>query len=86
MAPSNWGIGNAANLHLGTALKNAILPSVCPVTKPEGAQGPEIAGIYYLDDIVTEPFRFQDGKVMAPDGPGLGVDVDLAKLEKYAEK
>ncbi len=80
------GIGNAANLHLGTALKNAILPSVCPVTKPEGAPGPDIAGIYYLDDIVTEPFRFQDGQVMAPDGPGLGVEVDLAKLEKYAEK
>ena len=78
------GIGNAANLHLGAALPNAILPSVCPVTKPEGAEGPEIAGIYYLDDIVTESFRFQEGAVMIPEGPGLGVEVDMAKLEKYA--
>lgn len=78
------GIGNAANLHLGAALPNAILPSVCPVTKPAGAAGPEVAGIYYLDDIVTAPFRFEDGKVMVPDGPGLGVEVDVEKLERYA--
>lgn len=78
------GIGNAANLHLGVALPNAILPSVCPVTKPAGAAGPEVAGIYYLDDIVTAPFRFEDGKVMVPHGPGLGVEVDVEKLERYA--
>lgn len=78
------GIGNAANLHLGAALPNAILPSVCPVTKPAGAGGPEIAGIYYLDDVVTEPFRFEDGKVLVPDGPGLGVEVDVEKLARYA--
>jgi len=78
------GIGNAANLHLGAALPLAILPSVCPVTKPAGAAGPEIAGVYYLDDVVAEPFRFEDGKVMAPDGPGLGVEVDVEKLARYA--
>ena len=78
------GVGNAANLHLGAALPLAILPSVCPVTKPAGAAGPEIAGIYYLDDIVAEPFRFEDGRVMVPDGPGLGVEVDVEKLARYA--
>lgn len=78
------GIGNAANLHLGAAMPAAILPSVCPVTKPAGAAGPEVAGVYYLDDIVTEPFRFEDGKVMVPDGPGLGIEVDVEKLARYA--
>ena len=78
------GIGNAANLHLGAALAIAELPSVCPVTKPAGAAGPEIAGIYYTDDVVTEPFRFEDGRVLCPDGPGLGVDVDTEKLAQYA--
>ena len=78
------GIGNAANLHLGAALEIAVLPSVCPVTKPAGAAGPEIAGVYYTDDVVTEPFRFVDGRVLVPDGPGLGVDVDTEKLERYA--
>jgi muconate cycloisomerase len=78
------GIGNAANLHLGAALPNAILPSVCPVTKPGGAEGPEIAGIYYLDDVVTDSFQFVDGRVMVPDGPGLGVEVDTEKLAHYS--
>ena len=78
------GVGNAANLHLGAAMPLAILPSVCPVTKPAGAVGPEIAGIYYTDDIVAEPFRFAEGRVLVPDGPGLGVEVDVAKLDRYA--
>jgi len=78
------GIGNAANLQLGAAVPNAILPSVCPVTKPADADGPEIAGVYYVDDIVTEPFRFEGGRVMVPTGPGLGVTVDRDKLERYA--
>jgi muconate cycloisomerase len=54
------------------------------VTKPAGGPGPEIAGIYYLDDVVTEPFRFEDGLVLAPLGPGLGVEVDVEKLRQYA--
>jgi muconate cycloisomerase len=78
------GIGNAANLHLGAAMLLATLPSVCPVTKPAGTAGPDVAGIYYLDDVVTEPFRFEDGKVMVPTGPGLGVEVDVEKLSHYA--
>jgi muconate cycloisomerase len=77
------GVGNAANLHLGASLEPAILPSVCPVTKPAGSPGPEIAGIYYTDDIVTEAFRFEDGRVLVPEGPGLGVEVDPEKLERY---
>lgn len=78
------GIGNAANLHLGAASKIAILPSVCPTTKPEGAEGPAMAGNYYLDDIVTEPFRYEDGCVLVPEGPGLGIEVDMDKIKKYA--
>jgi len=78
------GVGNAANLHLGAALPNAVLPSVCPVTKPAETAGPEIAGIYYVDDIVTAPFRFEDGRVMAPAGPGLGIEVDTEKLTRYS--
>jgi len=79
------GIGNAANLHLGVSLECAILPSVCPVTHLEGEPGPEVAGVYYLDDIIAEPLRFVDGRVPCPDGPGLGVEVDEEKLRHYAQ-
>jgi muconate cycloisomerase len=77
------GIGNAANLHLGAAAPTAVLPSVCPVTRPTGgANG--IAGNYYTDDLVTEPFEFVDGALLVPQGPGLGIEVDEEKLKAYA--
>ena len=79
------GIGNAANLHLGAASEIAILPSVCPTTNPEGGGGPEMVGNYYNDDIVTEAFKYEDGCVFVPQGVGLGVEVDMEKVRKYAE-
>ena len=78
------GVGNAANLHLGAATEIAILPSVCPTTKPKGADGPVTAGNYYLDDIVQSPLRFEDGCVLVPDGPGLGIEVDMDKVRAYS--
>mgnify|MGYP000925748455 CR=1 FL=1 len=78
------GIGNAANLHLGAALANAVLPSVCPVSTPAGAGGPSIAGIYYTDDLITKPFDFVAGRVLVPTGPGLGIEVDREKIERYS--
>ena len=78
------GIGNAANLALGAAAENAILPSVCPVSGPKDSDRPQIAGIYYTDDLITEPFAFDKGRVMAPQGPGLGVTVDPDKVKQYS--
>ncbi|MEF8850899.1 MAG: enolase C-terminal domain-like protein [Haloarculaceae archaeon] len=78
------GIGNAANLHLGAAVPIAGLASVTPVNRPAEAYDGQIASVYYEDDIVTEPFTYEDGDVLVPDGPGLGVGVDEAKLETYS--
>jgi L-alanine-DL-glutamate epimerase-like enolase superfamily enzyme len=35
------------------------------------------------DDILTEPLRFKGGKLAVPMGPGLGVQVDEAKVQRY---
>ncbi len=78
------GIGVAANLHLGVAVPNLLWASVCPVPNPEGRSGNEIAGIYYLDDIIAEPLRYEAGRLHVPDGPGLGIEVDEAKLAALA--
>lgn len=78
------GIGNAANLALGTSMPNATLPSVCPVSKPADSPGPAVAGVYYTDDLITKPLRFVNGTVLAPEGPGLGIEVDRSKLSHYA--
>ena len=40
---------------------------------------------YYLeDDLLAEPFPIDKGKVVVPNGPGLGHDVDMSKLKNYA--
>ena len=78
------GVGNAANLHLGASTRIAELASVCPVSRPAETLQDQIAGVYYLDDIISEPFRYEDGTVLVPQGPGLGVRVDESKLAKYS--
>lgn len=37
------------------------------------------------DDVITEPFVFEGGRLTVPTGPGLGVELDPDKLQKYAE-
>lgn len=40
---------------------------------------------YYglVEDILTEPFRIEAGTIAVPERPGLGIEVDIGKLEKY---
>ncbi|MBI1930679.1 mandelate racemase/muconate lactonizing enzyme family protein [Candidatus Poribacteria bacterium] len=35
------------------------------------------------DDVLVEPLRFENGQIRVPLGPGLGVEVDEAKVERY---
>jgi muconate cycloisomerase len=76
------GIGNLANIHLAAAAIPVSLSCVVPVSTPAEAQK-GIAGIYYRDDLLKSPFRFEDGAVVVPDGPGMGIEVDESKVEKY---
>jgi muconate cycloisomerase len=78
------GVGCAANLHLGAAARIAEFASVCPFSCPREAQTGQIAGVYYLDDIIKEPLVYEDGALLVPQGPGLGVEVDEAKVRQYA--
>lgn len=40
---------------------------------------------HLMSDIIAEPFRYQDGSVAIPDGPGLGITVDEDKLAEHAQ-
>jgi muconate cycloisomerase len=76
------GVGNAANLHLAVSTAVASLACVVPVSTPAGkAKG--IAGVYYTDDLIVEPFEYDDGCVVVSDKPGLGIEVDESKLKHY---
>jgi muconate cycloisomerase len=77
------GIGNAANLHLAASTAVASLAAVIPVSRPKGRNQKNIAGIYYQDDIIKEPFAYASGEILVPTGPGLGVELDEDKLKRY---
>ena len=78
------GVGNAANLHLIAASRIVTLANVIPVTATAERAPTRVAGRYYNDDIVTEPFEYRDGCLLVPQTPGLGVTLDEAKLKKYS--
>ncbi len=77
------GVGNAANIHLAASTAAVNLACVIPVTVPNAAASGRMAGVYYKDDVVTEPFEFVDGAVKVPHGPGLGIELDEDKVERY---
>jgi len=77
------GVGNLANIHLAAAAPAATLSCVVPVSTPAEAQEGRIAGIYYRDDLLAQPMRFEDGAITLPEGPGYGIAVDPAKIDAY---
>jgi muconate cycloisomerase len=77
------GVGNAANLHLVASTAAVTEAGVFPVTTIEGDQPTEMAGKMYLDDIVTRPFVYRDGHLVVPSTPGLGIELDEDKVDKY---
>ena len=77
------GIGNAANLHVAFASPAELLPCVVPVNGPAGGGATRTAGRYFEDDIVVHAFAYAGGALLPNDEPGLGIEVDLDKVERY---
>lgn len=63
-------IDATAAIHLATALRN--------MCYPVDTLGP----LWFADDVLKERPEFGHGFAVAPDGPGLGIELDPAKLEK----
>jgi len=80
------GVGNAANLHLGASSWAVNMPSVVPVTNISGMEQTKVAGVFYTDDIITEPFKYESGYIFPGDGPGLGIELDEDKVERYRSR
>jgi len=70
------GLGTAAMLQFAAALPNLLFPG----------GDLQVPGWFYEDDILTEGFDVERGWVRIPDGPGLGVEVDFDKVERYRVK
>jgi muconate cycloisomerase len=78
------GIGNAASLHVAAASPAELLPCVLPVNGPAHDLPSAVLGRYFTDDLVDAGFELDGGAVVLGDGPGLGIQVDDEKLERFA--
>lgn len=65
------GISETMGLHIAAASINCTIPS-------------DIFGeLVRVDDLITEPIKFEAGAALVPQGPGLGVELDKDALKKY---
>lgn len=66
-----FGIGTAAQIHLGVAMTNL------------GPDSDACGVLYHQEDLLKNPLRIENGFSYPPEGPGLGVEIDMAVLEKW---
>jgi muconate cycloisomerase len=66
-----FGIGTAAQIHLGVAMTNL------------GPDSDACGVLYHEEDLLTRPLKIENGFSYAPDGPGLGVEIDMDVLERW---
>jgi len=64
------GVGTIASGHNGAAYKNVVNTELANYLK-------------WSDDILTEKPNFENGFLILPQGPGLGIEIDPEKLKKY---
>jgi L-alanine-DL-glutamate epimerase-like enolase superfamily enzyme len=64
------GIGGAFAAHVGAVVRNAVLPS---------------DNLHFLreDDLVKPHFEINDGFAEVPEGPGIGVELNMEAVKKY---
>jgi L-alanine-DL-glutamate epimerase-like enolase superfamily enzyme len=77
-----WGVPCLMHCAHDLGLKTAAIVHVAAATP--NFSGPNDTCYHGLtDDILVEPLRFENGQLRVPVGPGLGVEVDEAKVERY---
>jgi muconate cycloisomerase len=72
-------VGSMPELAVGTSAAAHAAFSAPAVDHPS-----DVAGhLYHVDDVVTHSLRIEDGLLLPPAGPGLGVELDEERLERY---
>jgi muconate cycloisomerase len=79
LAGAGVAVGSMPELGLGTSAAAHAAFSAPRLDHPS-----DVAGhLYHADDVVTHSLRVEDGALLPPDGPGLGVELDEEKLARY---
>jgi L-alanine-DL-glutamate epimerase-like enolase superfamily enzyme len=73
MAPHVWGgpIITAAALQIDANIPNFLI------------QESIFKSRHFFDEIVKEPFEWKEGYLIPSERPGIGIELDEKKLEKY---
>lgn len=79
-------IGTAANIHFALSHPAVSLPCVISINAPAGKHHYKYGGHFYEDDICVDALPVKDGALLPLDKPGLGIEIDMEKLEKYRIK
>jgi D-galactarolactone cycloisomerase len=79
--PHNWNsaINAAASAHVAALRPDpTMMPGVdTPLMEYDTTEN------LLISDLLTQPLTLRDGAVIVPEAPGLGVDVDMAFVQKY---
>jgi muconate cycloisomerase len=67
------GIGSAAMIHFGMATHEISLDFPCDIIGP----------MFYEDELLREPLAIRGGQARPPEKPGLGVELDEEKVNRY---
>jgi len=67
------GVGSAAMIHLAMATSAFSADWPCDIIGP----------LFYTDELLKEPLPICGGQARAPQGPGLGVELDEEKVRRY---
>ena len=77
-----WGVSALTHCAHDLGLKTAAITHIAACTP--GLSGANDTCYHGLsDDVLTEPLQFEGGALRVPMAPGLGVEVDPGKVEKY---
>jgi len=74
------GLGMHSDRELGVSTA-AMLHSAA--STPYMTHAPDSHYHDQVDDVITRPFRYHQGCMQVPEGPGLGVELDEEKVAKY---
>jgi L-alanine-DL-glutamate epimerase-like enolase superfamily enzyme len=69
-----FGIGTAAQIHLGVAMTNL------------GPDSDTCGVLYHVEDLLKTPLRIENGFAYPPEAPGLGVEVDPGVLGRWSRE
>lgn len=74
-------IGTTQELSIGTSAQAHLGASVPNLDYPGDASGAQL----YVDDVVRHRITYEDGHLIVPEGPGLGMELDEVQLTRLGD-